>query len=348
MKKEKAIQQIERSTLFLYPNLKTFSYEQKNKISNLIADVSRIITIVNDKLSTYIRMGSFSHIACVPIIDLIELDDLKNDDKKQRVRICINEYEEYKYQDLYSDIIREYKTNQLDISHLVGLNIVNEQQSPKFFSDTNGSYDVIIKIGLDSLYNVLIAIMLDISLYHYFNLGQELKNRKSFSTLKCKAILKRSQEDIKRIYGSNIDELQCASYLPFSLDIVSQLMKSNHKANEQLLKQLIKEYYQLFITCLARPILINNNGSVKFNNNIPNKHIEALNEYFEKSSHLSKILEENHMIIIVYNDISTPYAIDKETKPMIQLLRNDCSVWLDNITYDLSNYTIYEIKIEEN
>ena len=70
--------------------------------------------------------------------------------------------------------------NNLSISHLVGLRICSSSSQVKFTEPNGLPFDVIIETGLEDLEAILVSIMLDISIYHYFCLSNDLLYRKNF------------------------------------------------------------------------------------------------------------------------------------------------------------------------
>ena len=182
----------------------------------------------------------------------------------QDVRICIAKFKSVDYTANYSELIREYKDGQRDISHLVALHIVDSTSQtfvPRFYIDPANNFDVIIETGLKDLKGILMSIMLDISLYHYFSLSDKLPDRKKFNGVKHKHLT--SQLDkAKEIYG-NISIGNQQMYLPFSYKAFrdKQFDASGVDLTANILR-LQKEYCLFLGTELGTPITFNSRGSI--------------------------------------------------------------------------------------
>ncbi len=336
---------IERKTLFIYPNLREMETIRSEKIVDLISDISRIITEVNTDLSQLIRMGCFTSVNCLPLVEMAELNqDIKHveqsEKKLQRVRICINKYHDVSYYSFYDKVFEN--KNDLDISHLVGLNIVSDNiNKVVFLPDTSEKFDVIVETSLDSLYHVLISIMLDISLYHYFNLSNDLNDRKKFSIEKCK-YLTQSLDDFQSIYGSKPELLRDSKYLPFSYKGTLALKRRKRiESKKESLNQTINEYFRFLTSVLCTKVPVKQNGSIVHPDEITNRsHLSYIDLYIDKNLDLIK---DSNVLIFLKNDGKT---IDLSDIIVIKLNIVEITPvqdWIDKIKFNLSGYSIYEI-----
>ena len=338
---------MERKTLFLYPKLDGNKYDELISTMNLVTDISRIIGAVNSNLSQVMRMGCFSNISCLPIVEIKEINRAIDDfTDSERVRICINKYDTFEYQSFYKNVIEQYKTGETDISHLVGLNIVSDPKSkPQFMCDTNKNFDVIIETGLDGLFEILMSIIMDISLYHYFNLSNVLIYRRKFSELKCNYIFKHENLGFFKEYGVNkIEELADVKYLPFSLKNVKDLnRRKKREKKKETLTTLIKNYLNMLVEILPTNVEVNSICSIMYPYDLKLKENQAnCLEYYLKSRNYENF--RNGKILFINRNIdSSLYDIDKEQLNMIELVTNDVESWLRQINYKLDDYVIYKI-----
>ena len=209
---------IERKTIFLYPNTEELDIKQFENTNSLITSLEKIVYISNSYIESLLCSGCFAFIKCKPSVDMKcigqtieEYSDYSN------VRICVVSYNGIDYSSSYTNVIEEVKNGKSDISHLVGLSINSKNKKLRFFKDDSNSFDALIESNLDQLEKLLAAVMMDITLYHYFLLPNEISFRKTFNSKKFDYIVYNYQEDeLKRIYGDCLNK-EDKIYLPFSM-----------------------------------------------------------------------------------------------------------------------------------
>lgn len=293
---------IERKTLFLYPNLSKLDGQKRKRMIKLITDISRIVTTANSELMSLMRMGFNS--TCLPKVEIVETNEIADKEIDfERVRICINKYRDYDYREYYQRVIENYKSSKSDISHLVGVNIINDPSGrPKFICDSEQNFDIIIELGLDSLYDILIAIMTDISLYHYFNLSANLDDRKKFSCLKCQYLLKDSESTFYETYGTKPQDLEGARYLPFSLRGMGFLRAKSTEEKRDYLEKVVKQYFDMLIDVMPTKINVNCECAIidEYELNLSSSHSSYFDTFLNNENYF-KYNKGSKMIIILPN-----------------------------------------------
>jgi len=241
-----------RETAFLYPELEKCAFEQKLHTLGLITQITAIVTAANNQLVELIEGGTFSFINCMPSVHMECISDISSNFLNyENVRICVVRFDEYDYTENYQKLLQEYKSGQTGISHLVALNITSRQQKALFLEDQQGQFDSVISTSLDHLESILVSIMFDIAMYHYFGLSNDLPFRKRFNKLKFEYLThkydKKWQSDN---YGSAFPEKNI--YLPVSLPEVRKL---DRRAKLESRQKAVKEMLDSFATFLAESSL---------------------------------------------------------------------------------------------
>lgn len=335
-----------RNTLFLYPNLNEFKEEEQNTILKLISDLKFIINDSNEKIERILRNGSFAYIRCLPTVEMegITYVDLEDDSVSELVRICIIEFEGNNYESDYKTICEKYTNNSLGISHLVGLKINLSLKEVNFIKPDNSPFDVVIETGLNNLKAIIISIMLDISIYHYFLLSNVIDYRKKFSNIKMQGI---KNSDLKDEYGKNVD-FDKIKYLPFTYPYIKNLLSLDSNINESTSKDkienLIENYFDFIKNYVCNTIMYNRlkESNMPYDE-IKYKYIEDL----EKVVSLPQIELGKQYFILIKNGISNTSCIEIDNKNVFVIEDNETSLteWLSIIQNPLDNFSLYYIKI---
>lgn len=212
-----------RDTAFLYPNLVDISSEERLRTLGLISQITAIVNLANRELAELVDGGTFSFVNCMPKVHMECISDVvENFTDCDNVRICVTSYNSYDYTNNYDALIQRYRHGKTGISHLVALRITGHPQKVQFTPDKNDQFDAVITTSLDYLETILVSIMFDISLYHYYGLSNHLPERKRFNETKYNYLLQKytakEQEDI---YGNAFSEIPI--YLPISLPEVRKI-----------------------------------------------------------------------------------------------------------------------------
>lgn len=240
---------MERNTAFLYPDLASENQKERRCTLNLITSLTAIVQSANRQLKNLIEGGSFSFVKCMPEVqmhciteEMDVLDDLDN------VRICVTRYDGHDYTLYYDKLTREYVSGHTRISHLVALDLYSTTCHTQFSRDENKQFDAVISTCLETLEAVLVSIMFDISLYHYFLLSDDLIERKKFNEIKYDHLIKNLTDSEKKVYGTE-SLVDGPIYLPFSLPEVKVINRRTKNENRQ---EMVKKLLQRYATFLAR------------------------------------------------------------------------------------------------
>lgn len=305
--------EFERKTVFLYPETESMQYEQLLATHELVTNVNLIVYSANDLIKSILTSGNFSFINCLPSVSMQSISEDKQSFKDcNNVRICISGFNEIDYTDNYSNIISQYQRDCSDISHLVAVHITEKASKPKFSIDSKNNFDVIIESSLEHLENVLVAIMLDISLYHYFLLSDDLQKRKMFNKLKFDYLCSNtSQQEQTKIYGAKLDP-NSPIYLPFSLKSVMKLSaRSKKETRSEAIEELVNEYAYFLAETVSYKILINERGSILN----PVEHTELKNRSLIEDTIQKNIKYNKYLILIPENltETATPIVVEFNT-----------------------------------
>lgn len=237
-----------RDTAFLYPELEECPFPQKLHTLELITQITAIVTAANNQLMELVDGGTFSFVNCIPSVHMECVSDVSvNSIDYENIRICVARFDEYDYTENYQELIQEYRSGQTGISHLVALNITSHQQKALFLEDKQKQFDTVITTSLDHLENILVSIMFDISIYHYFGLSSDLPYRKKFNRIKFDYLLHKYDARWQtENYGNPFPETPI--YLPISLPGVRKLDRRTKPESRQ---EAVKEVLDSFATFLA-------------------------------------------------------------------------------------------------
>lgn len=336
-----------RSMLFLYPEYENFDPKKQGIITSLLSDLKIIINTTNFNIKKILRDGSFAYIRCLPYIEIEEINRTPTQKMKDLVRVCVIGYNDQSYEDSYSEICQGYANNTLDISHLIGLRITTDSNEPSFSKPKNSFFDVIIESNLCDLESVLISIMLDTSLYHYFYLDDDIKARKEFSTIKVQGITKIGKMEA---YGmiSNGEEI---SYLPFSYPFVKEyftVIDSLDNACVNITNNLINSYFDFIKDFLC--VSLDFNSRKELIDPYKTTIKENVKTVLEKSI-IDPFFEKGHSYIVAINcNVKKSRKAFDNCEPMIYAFKvseDIISRWLSKIKSSLTNYLMFLVKIGE-
>ena len=334
---------VERNAVFVYPdiNSKEFSKEEMKITTRLVTNMYTIVDMANRRIEAMLCCGAFLRINCLPTAKLTMVPAVTNSKlKKDNIRLCIIKYKNIDYSGNYMEIVNDYKSRRSNISHLVALNILDDNDDTVCFEqDKEDRFDVVIKSNRSHLENILVSIMLDISLYHYFLLSKELRERIEFNQKKINYIINNnSTEKLKEIYGTSF-ETYIPKYLPFSLIYIKNVYESD-KPLAEIINDVLINYSKFISSILLVIVHINNNGSVK--------DIEKYEDIIHTVQKLTKKDPSIKNIIISFLD-STQKGIGNvlEYNKDVPLSDN----WIQDLykSNDLvQSYTMFKIISEEN
>lgn len=330
---------IDRKTVFLYPDLATLTRKEVCLTNALITNINLVVDSANALIQNILCSGNFSFINCMPTVLMTSVceDFKKNKVECSNVRICISAYDDIDYTENYAHLINNYKTGCSDISHLVAVHISDKFDKTQFTHDNAGNFDVIVKTNLDYLENVLVSIMLDISLYHYFLLSNDLSYRRSFNKIKYEHLLKTPSNILENIYGFN-PQNQKLIYLPISLGDVSQLENYTTVAlRHNFIDELINNYANFLATTTATKIECNERGSIiNASQHASIKNYSAIESYIRNAPP-----QKNKMYYILVPDILT------KNTPISMIQYNEetgkVSTWIKKEFEDICSYQIIQV-----
>lgn len=237
-----------RDTAFLYPDLEKCTSEERVHTLELITQITAIVTAANSEIMELVDGGNFSFVNCMPTVYMECVSDVSIPAKDyESVRICVVQFEDCDYTKCYEDLISAYRSGVTKISHLVALDITSRSRKASFSEDKNKQFDTIVTINLDQLKNILVSIMFDISLYHYFGLSNDLADRKRFNEIKYKYLIQKYDDKAQTDnYGHRFPSSPI--YLPASLP---EIKKLNRRTKQQSRQEIVNEILDSFATFLS-------------------------------------------------------------------------------------------------
>lgn len=289
---------IERKTLFLYPNPEELKTEDSIDILNLISDISKICHISNGVISKIMSSGCFATIRCKPSVSLKCVEDYAASAFEcENVRICITKYCGKDYSSYYQKVVDDFKNDKSDISHLVAINI-GDSKKTYFHSDELNSFDAVIETNLESLDLILESIMLDIALYHYFNLRDDLEDRKKFNSYKWQYITTKFNEEEKKLYFGTMP-LEKINYLPFSLPSIKKYnLQRNTNSLKATIDELIKRFGFFVATSINVRLVYNTNCSIRPINSTIN--YDSFSNFLSENTTTKSLISEKKSFVVQF------------------------------------------------
>lgn len=334
---------LERKTIFLYPKTSEINYELYQTTSQLITRIQKVVVISNRLIEEILCSGSFSYVKCKPVVDMKCVgNNVENFSDYSNVRICVAKYNDLDYTSNYMKIVDEVKNEKTDISHLIALHIYSNRRPINFYKDENNQFDAVVETDLDHLEHLLTAIMLDISLYHYFSLPSDLNFRRNFNNIKFDYISNLiNKDDIRKVYGEAVN-LECPIYLPFSMKWVIELNRRTKKsAKNDTIQTLIQNYGIFLIETISKILEVDEHGYISNEELKKEEYFSFLEEYVKRERmKTSNIVNEEILIIssTVLTDNDTPVMLEYKSK------ETDITKWLDFLKTDIGKYNIILIK----
>ena len=231
-----------RDTAFLYPSLEEECSPSERELTlELITQITAIVNSANSVLTELVDGGNFSFVNCMPTVHMECISDISTRFVDyENVRICVTGFDEHDYTTRYQDLIKAYQSGNTGISHLISLRIISRQQKAIFAEDNQ--FDTSITTSLDYLENILVSIMFDISVYHYFGLSSDLPDRKDFNTIKYDYLLhKYTEKEQLDNYGKVFPETPL--YLPISLPDVRKLdRRIKHDSRQEVVNEILVSF----------------------------------------------------------------------------------------------------------
>ena len=308
----------QRKLLFLYPDLDDYpDGEKRDKIFRLVNHLNYICRGANSFMTKVFKTQIFVKSECVPTVVMKPIS--KNPEKFDNpdfngVRVCITKYDNISFDGYYKKYTTMEVREEQDISHLISIKLSSKEQSNKkviWKKSTLEGYDAEITLWVNELERVLSSIMLDIALYHYFNLPVEFKSRYEFGKIKIDYLEKEfSPKRMEGIYGSKSKSRDGILYLPFAQSCIHKLYDSADSS-----KDLISSFRDMVYKYVVDWVVVNvdlKTISLRLRNKLyPPNHDDLASVLFNK-------LEEKEI-----NDIINDYLqLRKENadEPIILLL----------------------------
>ncbi|MCD7825539.1 MAG: hypothetical protein LUH14_06230 [Clostridiaceae bacterium] len=284
----------QRRLLFLYPDLDDYpNGEERDKIFRLVNYLNHICEEANSFMSKLFGSQIFVKSECVPTVVMKSIsknpENFENPDFKG-VRVCITEYDGIKFDEYYKKYATMEARMEQDISHLIAINLFTEayiktkKKKPvkaAWKKSRIEGYDAEITLAVDELEHVLSSIMLDIALYHYFELPREFESRYGFGTIKKEYLEKEfSPKEMEGIYGSKAKSREEILYLPFAQSYIQKLYESVSCTGE-----LISSFKDMIYKYVADWVVINSEQktvSLRLRNRLyPDEHNRLAKELFD-------------------------------------------------------------------
>ena len=332
----------ERKTVFLYPDLCVLPREDVLRTNNLITKINFVVYSANDLIRQILSSGNFSFLNCLPSVTLQSVfEEEKTNIDCNNVRICITGYNDIDYSANYKKLVHEYQSGRADISHLVAIHITDKSQKAQFLFDKQGNFDVIIKTDLDHLRVVLVSIMLDISLYHYFLLSDKLTFRRDFNKIKFRYILSNdSNEQYKTLYGLTLNEEEVV-YLPISYSGINKLeRRTNPDSRKDLIQSLINDYAHFLFVSLSIELIVNERGSIEIGPEKDKIHNNLLLEKYINNNYAYK-----DMFLLVPDNVT-----ESDTNAVVQLEQDEGLVksWVNKDFERIKGYQLIHVTGRKN
>lgn len=180
----------------------------------------------------------------------------------------------------------------------------------------NESFSAVIESGVDELSKIIISIMLDIALYHYFKLPNNLLYRQSFGIVK-KEFLEDSlsRTEMRSIYGSSFNSRKDIRYLSISSLFIDNIYE-NPEAITELLKTFTRFYYKHVIGSVLVDI---NNNYIKLDKSFPVDDDEKAKEILDNltDNEKNEIIEEYKNLSLARDSMGT--SASREDKIILLL-----------------------------
>lgn len=265
--KEKNKDTYKRIVLFLYPNAEEIPDKAiVEKIENLVDSLYYIIRKANEFVSRAFSSNVFVNSKYIPVIEAQAINKVYDEVAEEDIhglRLCVTSIDDFNCSDMYSGLISKKKLDENDISHLLSIKLFSKSKRYSWKESENENFSALIETGVNELTKIIICIMLDIALYHYFKLPKGLVYRQSFG-LKKKEFLDESlsNNEIKSVFGSSDAKRSNIKYLSISLSYIDAIDKEPQK-----IKSLLDAFTDFYYKHVIPDALIDiNSGKIDFSN----------------------------------------------------------------------------------
>lgn len=266
-----------RKVLFLYPNAEDFSDKAiVEKIEDLVDSLYYIIREANEFVSRTFSSNVFINSKYIPVIESQAINKVYDEVTKEDIhglRLCVTSFDEIDFSEKYSGLISKNSLDENDISHLLSIELFSKSKRYSWKESKNENFSALIETGVNELTKIIISIMLDIALYHYFKLPKGLVYRQSFGLIKKEFLnASLSYNQMKKVFGSSDAKRSNIKYLSISLSYIDDIDREPQKIRS-LLEAFTDFYYKHVI---ADAIIDIHSGKIDFSNG--NKDIPVDNE----------------------------------------------------------------------
>lgn len=281
-----------RKVLFLYPNAEEFTDKViVEKIEDLVDSLYYIIREANEFVSRTFSSNVFVNSKYIPIIEsqaINKVYDEVTEDDIHGLRLCVTSFDEIDFSDKYSGLISKKSLDENDISHLLSIKLCSKSKKYSWRDSENENFSALIETGVNELAKIIICIMLDIALYHYFKLPKGLIYRQSFGLIKKEFLnASLSNNEMKSVFGSPDTKRSNIKYLSISLSYVDDIDREP-KEIKSLLGAFTDFYYKHVI---ADALIDIDLGKIDFSNG--NKEIPVDDEDAQKVQKLVNELSDS-------------------------------------------------------
>lgn len=237
-----------RKVLFLYPNAEDFSDQViVGKIEDLVDSLYYIIREANEFVSRTFSSNVFVNSKYIPIIEsqaINKVYDEVTEDDIHGLRLCVTSFDEIDFSDKYSGLISKKNIDKNDISHLLSIKLFSKSKKYSWKTSENENFSALIETGVNELTKIIVCIMLDIALYHYFKLPKGLVYRQSFGLIKKEFLnASLSNNQMKNVFGSSDANRSNIKYLSISLSYIDDIEREPQNI-KSLLKAFTDFYYK--------------------------------------------------------------------------------------------------------
>ncbi len=300
-----------RKVLFLYPNIEDFSDNtDREKIVDLVNSLYYIIADANKFVTQAFSSDVFVNSRYIPVIEAQAVNKMQDDfceDDIHGLRLCVTSFDNCDFSDKYNKLISKKKLDENDISHLLSLKLFSNSKKYSWKACEGEAFSAVVETGVNELTQVIVSVMLDIALYHYFKLPNRLDYRQSFGLTKKDFIdASLSKQQMKSVYGSAADKREGIRYLPISLQYIDSI-KEDFSQMQGLLDDFTGFYYG-YVIPFALVDKKNNIIDFKIDDEmLPNDNLDRVKKLLAELSEP----EKNEIIDLFKNISDPPNADDK-------------------------------------
>lgn len=312
-----------RKVLFLYPNIDDLSDSIKEKLADLIDSLYYIISDANEFVARAFSSDAFVNSKYIPVIEsqaINKAHDEASQEDIHGIRLCVTSFDSFSFKDKYSHLISKEKLDENDVSHLLSIKLFPKAKKYSWKTSNDENYSAEIETGVDELKNIIISIMLDIALYHYFRLPADLPYRQSFGMIKKEFLDVSMSSNARRVlYGSSDEKRSNIRYLPISLQYIDAIEKDPEK-----IKELLKGFTDLYYKHVIPDVYIDTkNNTISFEKGNKENPFDNQEEFDKLISSLTKT-EIDEIIELFKNQLNDEdrSVLEDRDEIVILLLNN--------------------------